>query len=67
MTPWSQRAAGGFTTESVHRMAGDLDNVLVVHNVESVAAAQGFFAHRDQLDAMQRAGAKAEPSTEFYD
>jgi hypothetical protein len=61
------QAAGGVTAESVHRMAGDPDNVLVIHHLDSVAAAQGFFASPDLLDAMERAGVKAEPRIEFSD
>jgi uncharacterized protein (DUF1330 family) len=61
------QAAGGVTAESVHRMAGDPDNVLVIHHFDSVAAARAFFASPDLLDAMQRGGVKAEPRIEFYD
>lgn len=60
------QASGGVTAESVHRVAGDPDNVLVIHHVDSVAA-QGFFADPDLLDAMARGGVKAEPRIEFYD
>jgi hypothetical protein len=48
-------------------MAGDPDNVLVISHFDSVAAAQGFFASPDLLDAMERAGVKAERRIEFYD
>ena len=61
------RASGGVTAESVHRMAGDPDNVLVISHFDSVAAAQAFFANPDLLDAMERAGVKAERRIEFYD
>jgi hypothetical protein len=48
-------------------MAGDPDIVLVIRGVDSVAAALGFFANPDQLDAMEQAGVKAESRTEFSD
>jgi hypothetical protein len=48
-------------------MAGDPVNVLVISHFDSVAAAQGFFASPDLLDAMERAGVKAERRIEFYD
>jgi uncharacterized protein (DUF1330 family) len=61
------QAAGGVTAESVHRMAGDLDNVLVIHHFASVAAAQAFFSNPQLHDAMQRAGVQGEPRIEFYE
>jgi uncharacterized protein (DUF1330 family) len=61
------QAAGGVTAESVHRMAGDPDNVLVIHHFDSVEKARDFFANPELLEAMQRAGVKGEPRIEFYD
>lgn len=61
------QAAGGVTAESVHRMAGDPDNVLVIHNFDSVDAAQAFFANPELLEAMHRAGVQGEPRVEFFE
>lgn len=61
------QGAGGVTAESVHRMANDPDNVLVIHHFDSVSKAQAFFSNRDLLNAMQRAGVKGEPGVEFYE
>ena len=59
--------AGGVTAESVHRMAGDRDNVLVIHEFETVGEAQKFFANPELLAAMQRAGVQGQPRIEFYE
>jgi hypothetical protein len=59
--------AGGVTAESVHRMAGDPNNVLVIHEFETVGEAQAFFANEELGDALQRAGVTSQPRIEFYD
>lgn len=59
--------AGGVTAESVHRMGGDPDNVLVIHHFDTVDAAQAFFASPDLRDAMMRGGIQGEPRIEFFD
>jgi uncharacterized protein (DUF1330 family) len=59
--------AGGVTAESVHRMAGDPDNVLVIHEFETVDEARSFFAGEGLRDAMQRAGVQGQPRIEFYE
>ena len=61
------RAEGGVTTQSVHRMAGDRDNVLVIHHFDTVAAARSFFSNPDLRDAMQRAGVTGEPRIEVFE
>ncbi len=61
------QAAGGVSAESVHRMTGDPDNVLVIHEFDSVETARAFFANPDLKEAMQRGGVKGEPRIEFYD
>ena len=48
-------------------MAGDPDNVLVIHHFDSVAAARSFFSNPDLRDAMQRGGVKGEPRIEFFE
>ncbi|MGF9649911.1 hypothetical protein AAIH32_18280 [Pseudarthrobacter oxydans] len=58
---------GGVTKESVHRMADDPDNVLVIHEFESVAAAKAFFARANLKDAMQRGGVQGEPRIELFE
>jgi hypothetical protein len=73
--PWQEvydsvtprQTAGGVSAESVHQMGGDPDNVPVINQLDSVAAAQGFFANPDLLEAMDRAGVKAEPGIGFDD
>jgi hypothetical protein len=59
--------AGGVTAESVHRMAGDPDNVLVLHQFGTVDEARTFFANPELKDAMQRAGVQGQPRIEFYE
>ena len=61
------QAAGGVTAESVHRMAGDPDNVLVIHEFDSMENARAFFANPGLRDAMVRGGVKGEPRIEFFD
>jgi len=61
------QAAGGVIAESVHRMVGDPDNVLVIHEFSSVETAREFFANPELRDAMVRGGVKGEPRIEFYD
>lgn len=59
------QAASGVTAESVHRMAGDPDNVLVIHEFDSIDTARASFANPQLRDAMQRGGVKGEPRIEF--
>ena len=61
------QAAGGVTAESVHRMAGDPDNVLVIHEFDSMETARSFFATPELKDAMVRGGVKGEPRIEFFE
>jgi uncharacterized protein (DUF1330 family) len=61
------QAAGGVIAESVHRMVGDPDNVLVIHEFNSVETAREFFANPELRDAMVRGGVKGEPRIEFYE
>jgi uncharacterized protein (DUF1330 family) len=62
-----EQKSGGVTAESVHRMAGDPDNVLVIHHFDSVSKAREFFSNPELRDAMQRGGVKGEPRIEFFD
>jgi uncharacterized protein (DUF1330 family) len=59
--------AGGVTRESVHRMAGDPDNVLVLHYFDTVDAAKAFFANPELKDAMQMGGVQGEPRIEYFE
>lgn len=58
---------GGVTQESVHRMADDPDNVLVIHHFDGVATAKGFLARANLKDAMQRGGIQGEPRIELFE
>jgi uncharacterized protein (DUF1330 family) len=61
------QVAGGVTTQAVHRMAGDPDNLLVIHEFDSLDCARAFFADPHLCDAMVRGGVKGEPRIEFFD
>jgi heme-degrading monooxygenase HmoA len=61
------RESGGVTDGSVHRMADDPDNVLVLHYFDSVEKARAFTALPDLKDAMRRAEVQGEPRFEVYD
>lgn len=54
-------------SESVHRMAGDRDNVLVLHEFGTLDEARAFFAAPELQDAMRRAGVRGQPRIEFYE
>jgi uncharacterized protein (DUF1330 family) len=58
---------GGVIAESVHRMAGDRDNVLVLHEFGTLDEARTFFASPELTDAMRRAGVEGQPRIEFYE
>jgi len=59
--------AGGVVTESVHRMAGDRDNVLVIHEFGTADEAHAFFSNPELQEAMGRAGVEGPPRIEFYE
>jgi heme-degrading monooxygenase HmoA len=59
--------SGGVTSESVHRLVDDPNNVLVLHYFDSVEKARAFTALPELKDAMQRAGVQGEPRIEFYE
>jgi len=58
---------GGVTAESVHRMAGDPDNILVIHQFDTIETAQAFFTNPELGAAMQQGGVKGEPRIEFFE
>jgi hypothetical protein len=53
------------TSEAVHRMVDDPNNVL--HYFDSVDRARAFTALPELKEAMQRAGVQGEPRFEFYE
>jgi len=55
------------TSESVHRMVDDPDNVLVLHYFDSVDKARDFTRLPQLKETMQRAGVQGEPRFEFYE
>ena len=57
---------GGVTAQSVHRLVGDGNDLLVVHQFETAAAAEAFFNSGELRDGMQRAGVKAPPTIDIY-
>ncbi|MDQ0690224.1 antibiotic biosynthesis monooxygenase [Arthrobacter sp. W4I7] len=61
------RQSGGVTDHSVHRMADDPSNVLVLHYFDSLETARAFVNHPGLRDAMQQAGMQGEPRFEFYE
>lgn len=58
--------SGGVTAESVHRLIGDPDEVLVVHKFDTADAAQAFFANEQLKEGMQEAGVQGPPRIELY-
>jgi hypothetical protein len=61
------RESAHVTSGSVRRMADDPNNVLVLHNFDSVEAARAFTTLPKLKEAMQRAGVQGEPRFEFYE
>ena len=60
--------AGGVTDKAVYRMAGDADNVLVMHRFSTMDEARRFFESADLRQAMQEGGVAADSlRVEFYD
>ena len=59
--------AAGVSRESVHRMEGDPDNILVLHYFDSIDAAKSFFAKPELRDAMKNGGVQGEPRIEFFE
>ena len=59
--------AGGVTADSVHRMVDDRDNVLVLHEFDTLELARAFFADPRLKEAMQRGGVIGEPRIEFFE
>jgi hypothetical protein len=59
--------ANGVTAESVHRAAGDPNNVLVLHHFATVAEAQAFVNLPDLKSAMQQAGVEGPPRIEIFE
>jgi uncharacterized protein (DUF1330 family) len=58
---------GGVTAQSVHRMAGDPDVVLVVHEFDTVDQARAFFADPRLQSAMQQGGVVGPPRIEYFE
>jgi hypothetical protein len=58
--------AGGVTAESVHRLAGDPNTVLVLHHFATVAEAEAFVANPELKAAMEHAGVAGPPRFEVY-
>jgi uncharacterized protein (DUF1330 family) len=59
--------SAGVLTESVYRMAGDAQNVMVLHEFDTLDHAQAFFADPELKQAMQRGGVQGQPRIEFYE
>lgn len=57
----------GVTSDSVHRMVDDPNNVLVLHYFDSVDEARAFTTLQELVDVMQRAGVQGKPRFELYE
>ena len=58
---------GGVTSESVHRLVGDGDDVLVIHRFDSADSAQEFFNKRELREGMEAAGVQGAPRIEIFE
>jgi hypothetical protein len=61
------QANGGVTAESVHRLVGDANDLLIVHRFETADAAQSFFGNEQLRDGMRQAGVQGAPRIEIYE
>ena len=61
-----ERQDWGVTAESIHRLAGAPDTVLVLLHFATAAQARGFLTNRAHQAAMQRAGVEGSPRVEIY-
>lgn len=57
---------GGVTAQSVHRLVGDGNDLLVVHQFETAGAAEAFFNSGELRDGMERAGVQGPPTIEIF-
>ena len=57
---------GGVTAESVHRLVGDENDLLVVHQFDTLGAAEAFFNSGELRDGMQKAGVQGPPTIEMF-
>jgi hypothetical protein len=57
---------GGVTAESVHRLLGDKNDLLVIHQFETADAAEAFFNSGELRDGMQRAGVQGPPTIDIF-
>ena len=60
------QSSGGVTAESVHRLLGDGNDVLVVHRFDTADAAQAFFSSGELRDGMERAGVQGPPTIDIF-
>ena len=57
---------GGVTSESVHRLVGDGNDILVVHRFDTPDAAEAFFKNDDLREGMRKAGVQGPPSIAIF-
>ncbi len=61
------QADGGVTAKSVHRLVGDGNDLLVVHQFEAVDEAEAFFSSAELRQGMHDAGVDGPPRIEIYE
>ena len=61
------QANGGVTAESVHRLVGDGNDLLIVHRFDTTAAAESFFGNEQLREGMRQAGVQGAPRIEIYE
>ncbi len=58
--------AGGVTAESVHRLVGDGNDLLVLHQFDTLNAAEAFLNSSELRDGMHEAGVQGAPTIEIF-
>lgn len=57
----------GVTAKSVHRLVGEENDLLVLHQFDTLAAAEAFLDSSELRDGMQAAGVQGPPSIDIYE
>jgi hypothetical protein len=60
------QANGGVTAKSVHRLASDGNDVLVLHRFDTINAAEAFLGSADLREGMHEAGVQGPPTIEIF-
>jgi hypothetical protein len=61
------QAKAGVTAKSVHRLVGDGNDLLVIHQFETLGDAEAFLSSDELRAGMQEAGVQGPPTIELFE